>query len=78
MKNQVISTKENQEQTQDEIVHYPSTTIEATYPYSVRVEQCAKGARVSVHCYNRHLELGSKGGDRGLLRYSQAVKGNGP
>lgn len=34
--------------------------IEATYPYSVRIEQSAKGARISVHCYNRYLELAAR------------------
>ena len=54
MKNQVVS--EIKEQTPNEIVQYPSNA-EIGYPYSVRVEQTAKGARVSVHCYNQHLEL---------------------
>ena len=34
-----------------------SSSIEATYPYSVKIEQTVKGSRVSVHVYNRHLEL---------------------
>ena len=38
---------------------YPQAT-EITYPYSVRIEQSAKGARISVHCYNRYLELAAK------------------
>ena len=47
---------QKQELNNEMVQQYPPT-IEATYPYSVRVEQCAKGARVSVHCYNQHLEL---------------------
>ena len=35
---------------------YPPT-IETTYPYSVKIEQTQQGSRVSVHVYNRHLEL---------------------
>lgn len=47
----------NQQITQEqEEVKYPPAA-EITYPYSVRIEQTAKGCRVSVHCYNRHLEL---------------------
>jgi hypothetical protein len=37
---------------------YPG--IDATYPYSVRLEQTAKGARVSVHVYNRNSESAVK------------------
>lgn len=37
-------------------IQYPPS-IEATYPYSVKIEQTQKGSRVSVHVYNRHLEL---------------------
>lgn len=44
-----------QEQETNE-TQYPQN-IEATYPYSVRIEQSAKGSRVSVHVYNRHIEL---------------------
>ena len=40
-------------------IQYPSN-VEATYPYSVRLEQTAKGARVSVHMYNRERELAVK------------------
>jgi hypothetical protein len=39
---------------------YPLPNVETTYPYSVRIEQSAKGARVSVHVYNIHLELAVK------------------
>ena len=30
------------------------------YPYSIKIEQTAKGARVSVHCYNMVLDLAVK------------------
>lgn len=46
--------KQIQETTNE--IQYPSS-IEATYSYSVRLEQSAKGTRVSVHVYNRHLKL---------------------
>jgi hypothetical protein len=39
------------------IKQYPPPQIEAIYPYSVRIEQSSKGSRVSVHVYNRQLEL---------------------
>jgi hypothetical protein len=39
---------------------YPINNEQPTFPYSVKVEQTAKGARVSVHCYNQHLELAVK------------------
>ena len=56
----------NQKQQQEnEIIHTPQATAEITYPH-VRIEQSAKGARISVHCYNKFLELGSKRGDRGV------------
>lgn len=29
---------------------------EAALPYSVRIERSAKGARWTVHCYNKDLE----------------------
>ena len=45
-----------QEQTSNNEIAYPPT-IEATYPYSVKIEQTVKGSRVSVHVYNRNLEL---------------------
>ena len=35
-------------------LQYP--TPEQLFPYSVKVEQSAKVARVLVHCYNNHLE----------------------
>ena len=50
--------KLTQKQPENEI-QYPPTT-EITYPYSVRIEQSAKGARISVHCYNRFLELAAR------------------
>ena len=68
--NQNQIQKQQQENTE---IQYPQTT-EITYPYSVRIEQSAKGARISVHCYNRYLELGSEGSNRGLSNYSQTVK----
>jgi hypothetical protein len=37
-------------------LQYPPTP-EQLFPYSVKVEQMAKGARVSVHCYNNHIDL---------------------
>ena len=49
MLNQQIQERSN------EIAYPPS--VEATYPYSVKIEQTVKGGRVSVHVYNRHLEL---------------------
>ena len=49
----------NQIQKQENEIQYPQAT-EITYPYSVRIEQCAKGARISVHCYNRFLELAAR------------------
>ena len=49
--------KQTQKQPENEI-QYPRPEI--TYPYSVRIEQSAKGARISVHCYNRYLELAAK------------------
>ena len=54
--NQQIQKQHQQENNE---VQYPPTT-EITYPYSVRIEQSAKGARISVHCYNRYLELAAK------------------
>jgi hypothetical protein len=42
-------------QKQNNEAQYPQT-IETIYPYSVRVEQTAKGARVSVHTYGKALE----------------------
>jgi hypothetical protein len=54
--------KSNQElkqiQETSEIQYPPAAEI--TYPYSVRLEQTAKGARISVHVYNRFLELAVK------------------
>jgi len=40
---------------QQELRYLP--TSEQLFPYSVKVKQTAKRARVSVHCYNNHLEL---------------------
>lgn len=37
-------------------LQYP-TQAEQQFPYSVKVEQTARGARVSVHCYNNHIDL---------------------
>lgn len=36
---------------------YPPPPAEQLFPYSVKIEQTAKGARVSVHCYNQHIDL---------------------
>jgi hypothetical protein len=47
----------NQQIQETSEIAYPPTSIEATYPYSVKIEQTVKGSRVSVHVYNRHLEL---------------------
>ena len=47
---------QRQQQENNNEVQYPPST-EIVFPYSVRIEQSAKGARISVHCYNRHLEL---------------------
>ena len=49
----------NQIQKQQNEIQYPQAT-EITYPYSVRIEQSAKGARICVHCYNRYLELAAR------------------
>ena len=51
--------KQQQENNGNNEIQYPQAT-EITYPYSVRIEQSAKGARISVHCYNRYLELAAK------------------
>ena len=53
-RNQTNQIQKQQQENNE--VQYPPTT-EITYPYSVRIEQSAKGARISVHCYNRYLGL---------------------
>ena len=58
--------KQPQRQQENEI-QFPQVT-EITYPYSVKIEQTQKGSRVSVHVYNRFLELGSKRGHRGVTQ----------
>jgi hypothetical protein len=55
--NQTQIQKQQQENNE---IQYPPTTVEATYPYSVKIEQTVKGSRVSVHVYNRFLELAVK------------------
>ena len=52
--------KQHQQQENNEIQQYPPPTIEAAYPYSVKIEQTQKGSRVSVHVYNRFLELAAR------------------
>ena len=55
-------------------IEYPPPTIEATYPYSVRIEQTAKGGRVSVHVYNRHLELAARAAIEAYLSTRRQLK----
>jgi hypothetical protein len=43
--------------------------IESLYPYSVRIEQTAKGARVSVHTYGKGLDETVK---EAILAYGEA------
>jgi hypothetical protein len=52
-----MNQKQIQEQKNE--VQYPPS-VETTYPYSVKIEQTQKGSRVSVHVYNRYLELAVK------------------
>ena len=47
------------QQQQENEIQYPQTT-ELVYPYSVKIEQTQKGSRVSVHVYNKHLELAAR------------------
>ena len=47
----------NQQIQETSEIAYPPSNVETTYPYSVKIEQTQKGSRVSVHVYNRQLEL---------------------
>jgi len=71
--NQNQIQKQQQQENNDEI-QYPPTTVEATYPYSVRIEQSAKGARISVHCYNRYLELAAREAIEAYLSVRRQLK----
>lgn len=61
-----------QEQETSETAYPPN--IEPIYPYSVKIEQTAKGSRVSVHVYNRHLELAAREAIEAYLNTRRQLK----
>jgi hypothetical protein len=61
-----------QEQETTEIAYPPN--IETIYPYSVKIEQTAKGSRVSVHVYNRHIELAAREAIEAYLNTRRQLK----
>lgn len=63
----------HQIQKQVEETEYPQET-QITYPYSVRLEQTAKGCRVSVHVYNRSLELAVRESIEAYLKTRKTLK----
>ncbi len=57
-----MSMNQQIQEVNEKEIQYPpnATTTEIAYPYSVKIEQTVKGSRVSVHVYNRFLELAVK------------------
>ena len=72
--NQIDQIQKQHQQQENNAVQYPPTTVETTYPYSVRIEKSAKGARISIHCYNRHLKLAAREAIEAFLSHRRQLK----